>query len=418
MQQIIIKITAFILLFFSYFVWAEHTDNSISPGTNVEFSGFGTLGAVYSDSNIYGYRKDVSSDEGVFSNAIDFKNNSLLGLHVDARLTDDIELVGQTIIRALTAPSFDRYITLAFLRYDASPHWSFRIGRTAPDLFMLTEFRDVDFSYTWATAPNEVYGVIPYRSIDGIDVTYTTRINNGTFQTKLFAGISDAEIASSTLTEVIKLNNFIGLSFSFDYLNWSINAKHSAATIANEALSSQTLINYWDQIPDFIWPDASAISEQLILKNKVVKYTSVSGQYLLNNWLLSAEMSRVDSKSRVIPKITSGYVGLSYQFNQHSFYGVFSTTHSDNFKLDDSAINFALVGELVNATNSVLNFYASNQSTFSLGWRCDINATIATSLQWNNTQIKDNGATLWINRSVDSPAESVNTLMFNLSFIF
>ena len=415
MKRIFIKLNALIFFFSTTFAFAG---NSTDAAAKVKFSGFGTLGVVHSDSKIYGYRKDVSSDDGVFADEFDLKSNSLLGLQLNATLTDNIEFVGQTKIRDLQSPSLDRYITLAFLRYDLSPQWSFRAGRTAPDLFLLTEFRDVDFSYTWATAPNELYGILPFGSIDGFDATYTTRMKNGTFKAKLFTGVSDVQIASSILTEIIKLDDFIGVSLSFEQFNWFVNAKYSAARIDNEAISNQYLISHLNQIPEYIWPDVSKLIKQLKLNKKAVRYISASGQYQLNDWLFSAELSRIESASRVIPKITSGYVGLSYHLNSHHFYGLLAKTHSNNFELDDAAVNLALVLELFKATHDVMNFYATNQNTLSLGWRWDINDTVATTLQWNNTRIDKKGGTLWINQSIDSPAETVNTLMFNWSFIF
>lgn len=415
MKQIVIKPIALILVFFTSCSYAGYfTDLEIKS----ELSGFGTLGAVYSDSENYGYRKDVSSGHGVFSGDLDLKTHSLLGLQLDTRLSDNVEFIAQAIVRDLQTPSFDRYLTLAFFRYDLSPHWSFSIGRTAPDLFLLTEFRDVDFSYHWATAPSEVYGIIPYRSLNGADVTYSTRIKNGTFKTKLFTGSSDAEIASNLLTETIKIDNVIGVSFSFEQFNWSLNANYSQVKIANEAKSNQFLSDKISQLPDFIWPNAAKTSQQLILNNESVRYASVSGQYLLNDWLFSAELAQINSPSPVIPKITSGYAGLSYQFNDHNFYGVLATTHSNSVVLDESGINVALASELIVATKEVFSFYASNQRTFSLGWRWDVNPTLATSLQWNNTHIDQDGGTLWIDRTIDSPAESVNTFMLNMSFIF
>lgn len=94
-------------------------------------------------------------------------------------------------------------------------NWSVRVGRTAPDIFLLTEYRDVDFSYVWATAPNEVYGIIPYRSIDGLDVTYQQRALGGVFKTKLFTGSNETEISASTIVEEIKVEDVIGISLSF-----------------------------------------------------------------------------------------------------------------------------------------------------------------------------------------------------------
>ncbi|MDP2560673.1 porin [Psychrobium sp. 1_MG-2023] len=390
----------------------------LAQNQNIKFSGFGTLGVIYSDSDLYGYRKDVGSQDGAFSGSLDFKTDSLLGLQVDAAISDDIDFIGQTILKEVTKPSFDRFLTLAFIRYQASPQWTFRIGRTAPDLFLLTEFRDVDFAYTWATPPNEVYGIIPYRSIDGADVTYTHRLNNGTLKTKLFTGMADAEISSKSVTETIKIKDVLGLSLSYDKFNWALNANFSQVTFANEANSNKAIATQVALMPEFIWPNSIATSEELLIKGAKSNYASVSGRYDWDNWRFTAEFSRIDAKVKLIPTISSMYAGLTYQHDEHSFFMLYSSTSSNAFDISDDNVNIALIPELYMAFTDAVNFYASNQDTSSIGWRWNLSNNIASTLQFNVTNINEHGGTLWVKKAQDSSAETVHTTMFNVSFVF
>jgi len=384
-----------------------------------QFSGFATLGAVVSDSDHHGYRKTVNSDEAVYSGEIDFKQHSLLGLQADWNISSNFDFVYQGVLRDLPEPSFDRYTTLAFLRYEMNTNWSIRVGRTAPDIFLLTEYRDVDFSYIWATAPNEVYGIVPYRSIDGIDVTYNKRGFGGVFTGKLFTGSSETEISASSTTEKVKIEDVIGISLSFDHFNWVVHAKHSQVNIANEPESNAFLASGISQIPDFLWPNSQAFAQSILMKGQEVSYSSVSGQYQWQNWLASAELSQVDSESDVVPKINSGYAALSYQINSHQMYGIYAYTDSRIYDFNEPGVNEAALEEVIHATNSLMNFYAPNQDTISLGWRWDISNNIASSLQWNYTTLSEGGSTLWINKGEShDEAESINTFLFTLSMVF
>jgi len=384
-----------------------------------QFSGFATLGAVVSDSDHHGYRKTVNSDEAVYSGEIDFKQHSLLGLQADWNISSNFDFVYQGVLRDLPEPSFDRYTTLAFLRYEMNTNWSIRVGRTAPDIFLLTEYRDVDFSYIWATAPNEVYGIVPYRSIDGIDVTYNKRGFGGVFTGKLFTGSSETEISASSTTEKVKIEDVIGISLSFDHFNWVVHAKHSQVNIANEPESNALLASGISQIPDFLWPNSQAFAQSILMKGQEVSYSSVSGQYQWQNWLASAELSQVDSESDVVPKINSGYAALSYQINSHQMYGIYAYTDSRIYDFNEPGVNEAALEEVIHATNSLMNFYAPNQDTISLGWRWDISNNIASSLQWNYTTLSEGGSTLWINKGEGhDEAESINTFLFTLSMVF
>lgn len=408
-------------LFLSCYILISALSISASAigGDKLQLSGFATLGAVTSDSENYGYRKNLGSDEGVYADDIDFKQHSLLGLQVDWSIYPSFDFVYQGVLRDLPEPSFDRYTTLAFLRYDLNSNWSFRAGRTAADLFLVTEYRDVDFSYIWATAPSEIYSIIPYRSLDGFDVTYTKRAFGGVFKTKLFTGSSETEIASSTVVEEVKVDDAIGLSLSYDRFNWIVYVKHSQVKIASETQSNQFLMNSVSQVPDFLWPNSPAYAQSLSVENENVSYSSISGQYQWSQWLASAEMSQINSDSKVIPQITSGYASLSYQFNEHQFYGVYAMTTSDNYVFSEQGVNEAALGELIQGIKGAANFYASNQDTISLGWRWDFTHSMATSLQWNYTNVDKGGSTLWLKKNIiEEKAETINTLFFTLSMVF
>ena len=409
----------FIFVAFVAHATANETGNA-TAGEPLQFSAFATLGAVYSDSDHHGYRKSVGSNDAVYSGEIDFKQHTLLGLQIDWSISPNFDAVYQGVLRDLPEASLDKLTTLAFLRYDVNSNWSFRLGRTAPDLFLLTEYRDVDFSYIWATAPNEVYGIIPYRSIDGIDVTYSRRALGGVFKTKLFAGESDADIATSSVVIGVKIEDIIGISLSFDHFNWIVHAKRSQVQIANELRSNALLAATINEIPDFLWPNSQKFVLSLLMKGQEIDYSSLSGQYLWGNWLASAEMSLIKSASMVIPKITSGYAALSYQFNNaHQFYGIYALTESNNYVFDEPGVNQQVLEEVIHATSDLFNFYAPNQATISLGWRWDITSYMASSLQWNYTSLKAAGSTLWLNKpNQHDVAENVNTFLLNLTMVY
>lgn len=404
----------FIFLFFSFQINAGETAND-----KLQLSGFATLGMVYSDSEQYGYRKGVSSDGAVYSGDLDFKQHSLLGLQADWVISSSFDFVYQGVLRDLPEPSFDRYTTLAFLRYEVNAHWSIRVGRTAPDIFLLTEYRDVDFSYIWATAPNEVYGIVPYRSIDGLDITYSTRAFGGFFTSKLFAGSSEGEISDSSIIETIKIEDVVGLALSFDNFNWIIHAKHSQVTIASEPKSNALLAGAINQVPDFLWPDSQTFAQSILMIGEDVSYSSLSGQYQWQHWLASAEWSQINSDSVVLPKITSAYAALSYEMNAHQFYGIYAYTDSPTYVFDEQGVNEAVLGELIYAMTEALNFYSPNQKTLSLGWRYDINSSMAATFQWNHTKLDKSGTTLWLsNAQQPKTSEDINTLLLTLSMVF
>jgi hypothetical protein len=405
-------------LLISFFLYSSLAAASDKGNDKLEFSGFATLGVVYSDSDHHGYRKNVGSNGAVYAGDVDFKQHSLLGLQADWSISSSFDAVYQGVLRDLPEPSLDRYTTLAFLRYELNMNWSVRVGRTAPDIFLLTEYRDVDFSYIWATAPSEVYGIIPYRSIDGLDITYSKRSFGGVFKTKLFTGSSEAEISGNSIVEEIKIEDIIGISLSFDHFNWIVNAKHSQVIIANEPKSNSSLVEIINQVPDFLWPNSQSFAQSILMTGQKVNYSSLSGQYQWDNWLASAELSQIDSDSDVISRINSGYASLSYQFNAHQLYSIYAFTDSNTYVFDEPEVNEVVLEELIQGTTELMNFYSANQHTISLGWRWDVTNDIASTFQWNYTKVEDAGSILWLNTPEHNEAENINTFLFNLSMVF
>ncbi len=404
----------FIFLIVSLLTWS--LSSYASNTTNI--SGFGTLGLNYSDSEQYGYRKDVSQNEAGYKGDLNYKSNSLLGLQLDSRLTDNTDFIAQAVLRDMAKSELSRYFTLGFIRYTASPNWAFRVGRTSPDLFLLTEYRDIDIAYTWATVPQEVYGLIPYRHIDGADVIYTQRIKGGVFSSKVFTGITEAEISSGYTTQTIELDDVFGISLTYDKFNWTIQAKHTQVKVAQEIESNKLLLNTISALPDFIWPNPEEFIKKIAINNQQIKYTSLNGQIRQDNWLLSAEISTIKSDSGTVPDIDNAYIALSYQFDVDALYSIYAFNKANIYEFNEPDVNVSLIPELITAINSATNFYTSNQQTLSLGWRRDHTMHFATTVQLNVTHIDQNGGVLWINRGEDSPAATINNLLFNLSFTF
>ncbi len=385
---------------------------------DITFSSFGALGMTMSDSERYGYRPTIGYDKGVFDGDVDFLSRSLVGGQIDWNFSPDIDFVGQFVIRDMTEPRLEDYVSLAFLRYTPSSNWTFRIGRTVADLFLITEFRNINFAYNWATVPPEVYGMIPYQHVDGLDVEYTTRFSGGTLSTKIFTGVSAANIPTALGVEDLKIEDIVGFSTKFEKNDWVIHARHSQVRASNEGVANQLLIHSINQIPSVLWPNAPAFSDMLRFKGSKLKFMSVGFQSYIDQFLFSAEVSRVNSTTPVIPQITSGYGSLSYQAQQHNYFALAAFVNADNYEFTDSEVVKSVFPELVSTIELLGNFYAFNQKSLSLGWRWNINNNVASTVQISRSFVEGNGGTLWINNSLETPKETINSLFLNVSWAF
>ena len=400
---------AVLLLFFvgcSFFVSAE----------DIKFSAFGTLGLTMSNSDQYGYRANVGQEKGVFAGEVDLLANSLLGGQVEVTLPSNFDFVGQVVLSDLIDPSPSDYVSMAFLRYAPSAAWTFRAGRLSADLFMITEYRDINVAYSWANVPNEVYGMIPIKAFDGGDFTYSQRLNNGTVSAKLFGGVSEIIVSGGkTSNEFINIDGLLGGALIYDHFDWNIQGRYTTASVGSESQGASSLKPFIAQVPDFIWENKQDIYDDLSIKDHDLHYVSLSGQKYIDNWLLNFELAQISSSSSLVSTLLSGYISAAYQYNDHTFYSVLAKTDSKRYQFHESA-QVELIPELVENIEKAMNFYSSNQSTTSIGWRWDITEKITSKFQLNITDIEANGATLWIEKGSSSSSETVVSLMYTLSF--
>ena len=391
--------------------------NSLALATNLSWSSFGTLGLTLSDSDIYGYKHHITSDGGVFSGDIDFNELSLIGGQVEFEISNQFDFVGQAILRDMpSSAQWHDNVSLAFFRYSPSSSVVIRAGRITPDLFALSEYRNINVAYPWATVPNEIYGILPLFNIDGADISYAQRIGDATITAKLFTGKSSADLHTNTSVEPVKLNNIVGGALIYDRNNWNIQARYTQAKLANEGNIASELAGTISTIPDSLWPNKASIYDLLKIKDKSASYLSLSGQWFIHQWQLDAELAQANSSADLFPKINAGYISALYAQNNHSWYAIGSFTSSNNYQFNEQGVTTELFPELIFGIESLMNFYASNQQTLSVGWRWDVTPVISTKLQVNRTYIDEWGATLWSGDFDTTAKETVNSLMLTVSY--
>jgi hypothetical protein len=408
--------------------------NIILAEPDVRVSGFGTIGIVTTDSNDFGYRADFSKTGGVFKSDFDFAESSNLGIQFDIIATNEIDIVVQAIYRDQEKVNLDNLLNLAFVRYAPSANWSFRLGRTAFDLFLLTEYRDIGFAYNWAHVPSEIYGVIPYRYVDGADVTFSEHLGNLTFSAKLFYGKSEFAVTafSSPNADAFRLDNIIGLALDFQSMNWDVALNHTQLKFDSQVI--KPLINGVKQldafIPNFsaIWPNALDFLNAADVDNRKATYTSISGQYRFDTVTVISELAIINTDSLSIQEIESGYVSGIYHRGAHNFFASLAFSQSEKFDLDASGINLPALAQvpggldIYRVSKFLLDYYSINQKTMSVGWRWDFDENMSFKLQLDHTRIGNRGSTLWQppveNGTTDNRTGHVNALFANVSFLY
>lgn len=413
----------FILVIVSTGIWAE---------PEFRMSGFGTIGLVTTDSEEFGYRADFSKTGGVFKNDIDFAEGTNLGVQFDIIATDEIDFVVQAVYRDELDLNLETALNLAFVRYAPNANWSFRLGRTAYDLFLLTEYRDIGYAYSWAHVPSEIYGVVPHRYLDGIDLTYSRPLGDLAFSGKLFYGQNEFPLTAygSSSAGMFRLANTTGIALDFQSINWDIAINHTKLKFDSQV--TEPLILALQQldanVPNFsvIWPEVLDFANDIELDNRSGTYTSISGQYRFNIVTVITEFAKISSESLAVQGVKSGYLSAIYHSNAHNFFTSIAFSDSEQFDLVD--INLTALQQVPSGLEAyagaelLLNYFSINQKTLSVGWRWDFAQNMSFKLQLDHTRIGEGGSTFWQPPVEDDSTHKrrgrINALFANVSFLF
>ncbi|MES3022244.1 MAG: hypothetical protein V4857_11755 [Pseudomonadota bacterium] len=159
---------------------------------DLSINGFGTLGAVRTDSDDaqfvrYNQAKGVTTRAGIGT-------DTNLGLQADYRIGARLSGTVQLLTRRSTGTSFTTELSWAFLKYRLSDDFNLRVGRVALPIFMVSDFQNVGYANTMMRPPIELYSQAPIENADGVDLLYQHSFGDTTLSGQLSSGVSRGKL--------------------------------------------------------------------------------------------------------------------------------------------------------------------------------------------------------------------------------
>lgn len=136
-------------------------------------NGFGTLGVVYSTEDDATYSGPGFGPRGAGGDdRISTDVDSRLGLQLlgkfSSKLTATLQIISEQDYQGKYAP----HVEWANIKYEITPNFSVRVGRTAMPSYLFSDSRKVGYAIPWVRAPHEVYDLLPITNSDGLDISY------------------------------------------------------------------------------------------------------------------------------------------------------------------------------------------------------------------------------------------------------
>lgn len=391
----------------------------------VAVHGFGTIGAAYVDEpDGWAYRRSLN--EHVNDDAFREDLDTVVGLQVNYQPSDTIELVGQASASRLSrdAKAGD-FLDLAFASWRPDANWTLRLGRINLDAYLISDHRDVGFTYQFMRPPVEFYSRMP-SSLDGADISRTWSVGSRLWQAKLFVGRTSGGTGSSRL----KLWPVVGLvaSHESDGLLLRMSALHGRTTNNISALEPLFMgLQQMQAVPvPQVSADAAQMQSALTTDGMRTNYLAAAIAYDRHDWLLTAEINWTHTRHNPWISFTSGYLSAGRRFGAFSAVVTESGTkrNSSTFRAPDWATPLAPMGPMLaqqaqqiafGATRAINNT-AAEQSTTSFSLRWDVTPRVALKAQWDHIRWPEQGSALWAN--ADGVKGSANVIGIAADFVF
>ena len=388
-------------------------------------SGFGTLGVSQLDQPA-GWAYTRNADQATNTSQLRADLDSRIGLQLNYRPADQFELVTQVVASRLPAgDGVSGALELALAAYRPDANWTVRVGRVNMDAYLLSDHRDVGFTYEYVRPPVEFYSRMP-TSLDGGDISRVWTFADVQWRAKLFGGRASAGAGSG----LIVLSPLVGVMVSreSDGLLLRVSLVHTelpSTPTAEQPLDAALLALDALPVPAVV-AQANALANDLTYDRTTTNFIAAGAQYDRNNWLFTAEINHIQINQHSESSVTSGYASFGRRFGPVSVFGLESAVIRSGSALatPDWATPLALLGPavaqqaqyLASVATLAANEQAGHQHTTSVGARWDLSASLALKTQWDHVQTNANGGEVW--GMATAQAGVANIFTVTLDFVF
>ncbi|NVK57380.1 MAG: hypothetical protein HWE26_17385 [Alteromonadaceae bacterium] len=370
---------------------------------NIDVNGFATLGVTTSNDDELIFKSSLNR---IPESGINWQTNSVLGLQVNYRVTNDLDIVVQGLLEHKHIDSVSDILEMAFVRYRFDRNWSVRLGRLNYNAYLLSEYLNVGYSTLWASPPMEFYtpsSNISY--IDGAEIEYRRSVNAGTIQATIAYGDSRANIATTGEDYWLDYERVVNASLSFEADTWRIKATVSHFDGKDSYFGS--LNDFQQQLPSIsstVWPTAVNFARSLDFKGKQVTYAALGYHYNSGSWLLMSEIAMLDIDWAVLNNLAYGYTTFGYILGDATPYITIAKLNTTDKRTIVTQPNYKAVitrdsrqslSAIHLGSQNLLDISRMHQQSVSAGVRWDIDGQWAIKGQLSRYQLTGPGYGIW-----------------------
>lgn len=394
--------------------------------TQLNFSGFGTLGGTHSNSREADVKESLVFPTGAgATKATSYGIDTRLGLQASAKINNQLSGIVQVVVDRRWDNLYSPQVEWANLKYDVSKDWYVRAGRVVAPVFMYSEQRNVGYSLTPVRAPYDVYSLNPITHLDGADVGGRVDVAGGTLSAQVTGG--RGKLRLSFPVEVS--GSSVMFNSTYEIQNSTFRLGYGKYRL--DFMGVDQLGTYFDLYQQAVTGLGTAMqyppeTANVKFSNVPARIMGVGYAYDNGQWLVQSEYVSRRSPGVVVQDGDAWYVLGGYRIGKFTPYVSYSSLKSKEPPARAPAVGFGGVSDmaafLVNMIDADYNIH-NEQNRISLGVRYDFYRNLALKVQMDHIR---KPATPAVNEGLFDNAtnafsagdRSVNLLTINLDFVF
>ncbi len=346
------------------------------------FAGFGTVGVVHSSESQADFANNFQANGAGYTRNWSASVDSLLAGQVTADFSKRLSGVVQVLVQQRYDGGYRPQVEWANLRYEITPDFSVRVGRTALPVFMENDSRRVGYANPWVRPPAEVYRLEPVSSSDGVDVSYRMPIGNAINTIQVSAGRTDTKFhGGSNIPDGV--SHARQLVAFFDTIERGFLIVHFSYLHAR--LTVDAVKPLFDAYRQF-GPQGIAIADRYEMHNRGADFLGAGASYDPGKWFVMGEWGHFESHS-FTGAANGWYASAGYRVGKVTPYATIASVrpagNTSDPGLDVSSLPPDLAAQ-AGALNAGLNAAlgaAVSQRTIAVGARWDFRRNMDAKLQ-------------------------------------
>lgn len=351
--------------------------------------GFGTFGLVHSDRDDADVVGGLLQPDGAgHTDAWSAKVDSRLGVQLTATFTPALTGVVQVISEQTSNGDFRPHTEWANLRYQFTPNFGIRVGRTVLASFLVSDYRKVGYINPWVRPPVELYSLVPITHSDGVDALYERAFGGVSHALRLHAGQSDIRLPDAGGLRELRVRNGWGISDQIEHGAWTLRGSFLQADITLASFNS--LFAAFRQFG----PAGEALARRYDADGSRLWFAAVGAAYDPGDWFVQGEWGTLNTHSAIGDR-TAWYTSAGLRWGQLTPFATYARSAAD-MATSDPGLDAGAFPESVQDTivtlNAALNRTLGSipvQQTLSIGTRWDVGNQTALKLQFDHSQLGD-----------------------------